>query len=673
MHRVPKGMNHPFQATLRARRAQLRAPEPNVQGLLFLCKYRLRFRHVRRFVRAAGLLAASTLALLHTLASVHPASAQERSVPVRAQEPKATQAAAATSEPAKAGPAPSASASPTDAAPETSGTTRAVDASERREVPSGAANAANAANGDEEPERPRRIEPEASAPEDPLAIPEALKAQVGSDAEPRPYGAQGEVARKYFPYYEEQRGDYRMRLLPPLFLEHTRNVGTAAQDQESLFALLYYRRRSPKVDADVVFPLAWRVRERDNHVLVLGPFAHREAPQEHDNWIAPLVFQGARKDGGYFHMPLLLTTSHWNPASAFTMVGPYFRDRTGTDVDWGVAPLFFHGDNGNADGARNTYTLIPPLLFYQREKEAEGRSFTLVGPVIAESTPKRNIFDIAPLFFQITGKPQTGGIRESHTTLFPFFHYGHTEEESLFVLPGYLRKLTPTSDTMLTPFYSRATTRNGATRFTAAGPVLPLFMNYADGDTGLQWSSLFPFFFHSSSPRGFSYATPLFAHSRSYGESRTTWVFPTIVTSTDTKGWETDIHPIVYTGRSGNSSHTVVAPFFWDFKGAGGRTTVGFPLYWRLSDYETGSIGQLAGNTLYLEKRVRGGTDWSFHFFPLFSYGREPEGYFWNVLFGLAGYTRKGADAYVRALWVPIHVDGPPATTTVQAKANAER
>ena len=31
------------------------------------------------------------------------------------------------------------------------------------------------------------------------------------------------------------------------------------------------------------------------------------------------------------------------------------------------------------------------------------------------------------------------------------------------------------------------------------------------------------------------------------------------------RGWSTNIHPFVYLGRNGHSSHTVVAPFFWDF------------------------------------------------------------------------------------------------------------
>lgn len=80
--------------------------------------------------------------------------------------------------------------------------------------------------------------------------------------------------------------------------------------------------------ADVLFPLAWRVRDRDNHVLALGPLAHREAPGEHDNWLAPLVFEGKRKTGGYSHSPALLarrptgTTRAPSPSSGPTSRQP---------------------------------------------------------------------------------------------------------------------------------------------------------------------------------------------------------------------------------------------------------------------------------------------------------------------------------------------------------------
>lgn len=507
-------------------------------------------------------------------------------------------------------------------------------------------------------------EPTVQAPQDPLAIPDPVKERIGTDFDGAPPAAEGSTKRSFFPWYEERKGDSRVRLLPPLYLEHTRNLTpdtgarTTKTDTESLTALVFYHRRSPKFDADVLFPLAWRVRDRENYVYALGPLAHREAPQEHDNWIAPILFEGARKDGGYFHALPLLTTSHWGEKSAFTLVGPYFRDRTLKDVDWGVAPFLFRGNNGDVDGARKTYTLIPPLLFFHRERELDENSFTVVGPVISESNPKRNIFDVAPLFFSIRGRPDANGVRESHTTLFPLFHYGVKPEQSLFVIPGYLRRVTKTADTLITPLFSHATTRKGATSLTIAGPVLPFYYRATDTDIGYSALGIFPFYYGSSSNRGRALLTPLFGRFENYNVSRTYWAFPNITYSRDVYGWETDIHPIVYVGREKQSSHTVLAPIFWDFASPKGRTTIGFPLYWRFADNADGTITQVAANTLYREKPARGGKEWEFHLLPVFSYGETPGGYWWNLLFGLAGYGKEGATSKIRALWLPITLSG---------------
>ncbi len=513
-------------------------------------------------------------------------------------------------------------------------------------------------------------EPTVVVPQDPLEVPDAIKTTIGTDHDGTPPGAEGSLKRSYFPYYEERRGDYRLRLVPPLYLEHTRgldpNTGQATEktDRESLIGLLFYQRRSPKMDADVLFPAFWRVRDRENKVLVLGPLAHREAPSEHDNWIAPLVFEGSRKDGGYFHMPLLLTSSHWGEKGAFTIVGPYFRDRTASDVDWGVAPFVFHGDNGDVDGNRKTYTLIPPGLYFHRERELDESALTVVGPVIAESNAKRSIFDVAPLLFTIRGKPETGGVRESHTTLFPLFHYGVGPEKSLFVIPGYLRKVTKKSDTLLTPLYSRLRDRNGAAQTTMIGPLLPIFYRSTDTDIGYSGLGIFPFYFGSDSPKGRTFLTPLFGRFESYNVSRTYWVFPNLTYTRDVTGWETDLHPLVYVGREKSSSHTVLAPVFWDFANPKGRTTVGFPLYWRFADTTDGTVTQVAANTLYRERKVSGGTDWQFHLLPVFSYGQNPGGYWWNLFFGLAGYDKDNGTSKIKAFWIPITVSSPPDRNT---------
>ncbi|HLK38792.1 MAG TPA: hypothetical protein VKU41_18650 [Polyangiaceae bacterium] len=529
------------------------------------------------------------------------------------------------------------------------------------------------ADQDETPSSPLRTEPTIAPPADPLAMTPETRERIGTDWDGRPPAPEGPLRHpRWFPYYEETRGDYRLRLLPPLFVEQTRGLRDPTQalygvpktpDTEGLYGLLYYRRRSLKIDMDVVFPAVWSVRNEDSHTLVLGPIVHREAPGEHDNWVAPAFFEGERKHGGYFHCPLLLTTSHWGAEGAFTMVGPYFRDRSGTDVDWGVAPLLFHGDNGNVDGNRRTYTLVPPLLYYHSEHELDASSTTVVGPVVTRSDAKRDIFDVAPLYFHIRGKPQSGGVAEEHTTLFPLFHYGHDPDKSLFVLPGYYRRVTRTTDTMITPLFSHAETRSGATSLTVVGPVVPLWFDYRDRDLDVHAWAAAPFFYTSDSPSGHDWLTPLVGRFETYGASRTWWFFPSLTLSSDTHGWESDLHPIVYVGRDGDSTHAVVAPVFWDFANPKGRTTIGFPVYWRFADGQDDSVVQVAANTLYMQKRVAGGHDWQFHLLPLFSYGENPNGYFWNVLFGMAGYTRDGRSGQVRALWIPFDVGAPAAAT----------
>lgn len=516
----------------------------------------------------------------------------------------------------------------------------------------------------------QRTEPIIAPPANPLAVSPDVRLRIGSDREGAVPSPLGELHQSFFPYYEEQRGEYRLRAIPPLWLEHTRGVeGRAApgepvnKDRESLFALLYYQRRSSFLDVDLVFPAVWNFTNKvtESHTLVLGPLVHRTAPFENDNWLAPLYFQGSRKDGGYFHSPALLTTTHWDPKGAFTLSALYFRSRTLSDVDWGVVPFYFHGDNGNEEGGRKTYSVIPPLLYYHGERENDDSSTTVVGPVIAQSTPKRSVFDVAPLFFHIEGKPETGGVRESHTTLFPFFHYGTSEKQTLFVLPGYLRRVTKTVDTMVTPFYSHSETRSGATSLSVVGPGVPLYYHYVDRDSGLRTWFIAPLFMQSNSPEERAFLTPLAGRFETYGVSRTWWFLPTFVVSTDQHGWETNFYPIVYAGRTDQSIHTVVAPILWDFASLERRTTIVAPLFWRFQDNKDSSITQVAGNTVYLQKRVEGGLDWQFHLVPLFSYGEDPHGYFWNVLFGLAGYSKGASSSQVRALWIPITVNGPSA------------
>ena len=43
-------------------------------------------------------------------------------------------------------------------------------------------------------------------------------------------------------------------------------------------------------------------------------------------------------------------------------------------------------------------------------------------------------------------------------------------------------------------------------------------------------------------------------------------------------------------GRDGTETHTVIAPFFWDFASPSSRSTVAFPVFWRFADDKDGDV-----------------------------------------------------------------------------------
>jgi hypothetical protein len=75
-------------------------------------------------------------------------------------------------------------------------------------------------------------------------------------------------------------------------------------------------------------------------------------------------------------------------------------------------------------------------------------------------------------------------------------------------------------------------------------------------------------------------------------------------------------------------------------------------VYWRFADED--QVSHLVGNVYYHEQRIPAGREWEIHIIPAFSYGETPDGHWWNVLFGLAGYTRRGTASQLRAFWVPV-------------------
>ena len=287
--------------------------------------------------------------------------------------------------------------------------------------------------------------------------------------------------------------------------------------------------------------------------------------------------------------------------------------------------------------------MIPPLLHYYGYSEVGEHATDVWGPLWLERYRDGGVFNIMPVFWHSWGKD------ESHTTVFPLFHYGYEGASSLLVTPLFLlAEGDEGEDTFVTWGYARYRGR------TELDMVTPLFWYYEDPDVDLTRTLLFPFFYNESSVRSDDLVLfPLYAHFLRQEVSRTWWITPLFRHQRSLTGWQTDIYPLFYSGRDNYSSHLVVAPFLWDFNSPKERSTVVFPFYWRFTDTE--SIYQLVGNTYYQEGLAKGGgTEWQFHFFPLFSYGESPTGHWWNVLYGLAGYTRDGTMSKVRVGYIPF-------------------
>jgi hypothetical protein len=446
---------------------------------------------------------------------------------------------------------------------------------------------------------------EPSLPEEPLKLRRRTLERVGTDLLPA-WQEQGRGRRTtygfYGPYYTEESGRYSFKLLFPLWAERKQPSRTdpLKVDRATLYGGLYYNRRSAERSDDVLFPLFWNLvdERKKSRTTVIGPLVNRIAPDERDDWVVPLYFGGKRKQGGY------------------------------------------------TQSAESKYEVIPPLLHYYKYDDRKLSYVNVWGPYYREHTQKRDMFHLFPLYFSIWGKS------ERHTTLLPFFHYGHDEKSSLFVNPLFLSATGEKGEsTFVTWGYARHRGR------TELDMITPLFWQYRDPDIQLTQNVLFPFFYSRTSPRESTHAVfPFFARSQRFGISTTTFVTPFFQHTHGIRGWSTNLHPFLYVGREATSTHTVIAPFFWDFASPTSRSTVAFPAYWRFSNEK--EVSQLVGNVYYHEAKLSTGTDWEVHVFPAFSYGETPDGHWWNVLYGLAGYTRRGSLVKVRTLWIPITVSG---------------
>ncbi len=495
---------------------------------------------------------------------------------------------------------------------------------------------------------------EPNLPAEPLQVSKKTRAQIGTDGDADAQGLEGETKKKFYGlYYSEEAGEYRHRVVFPLWAERKKpsKVDPTRSDRASLFTPLYYNRRAPDHQDDILFPIAWNLKNplEQKRTTVVGPFVNRRTKTETDDWLLPLYATGTRPDGGYTVIPPLLTYRNRDIKGGLNIIGPAFCSwkggqncdvRTAHDVSMGLAPFYFFGQNNHRQ-----YEIIPPLAHYYRYDLGLQSWTNIWGPYYRRHTEKREMMHLIPFYWSIWGE------NERHTTVAPLFHYGYQGKENLLITPLFLNKTSKEEHkTFVTWGYAR---HRGETELDM---ITPLYWNYRDPRIGLQRHLFFPFFYSNESPReSMTTVFPFFSHRSRYGLSSSLWITPLFNTSRGQNKWSTSVLPIAFFGQNGHDTHGVVAPFYFDFNSIKSRTTIVPPLlYGRFRGKD--SLTHVVANTYYHERRYKNGKEWEFHLLPLLSFGQNPNGHFWNLLYGLAGYTRQGSASTIRALWMPIEL-----------------
>jgi hypothetical protein len=519
-------------------------------------------------------------------------------------------------------------------------------------------------------------------------VPDAADPQGDAAAEADAAGAdEDEISRFYLPplpFYQETTASSGFRLFFPLYYE---TWDDRAREHALGVLPFYWRWRGPDElhETDVVLGLYWRYRRPERFTDVAGPLYVSRTTDGYDVGLPPLFMVGADAETDY----QILGLYFWRFASetsTFALAPPFYYYRAPARLAYGVAPLVFGGET---DGAG--YATLLGLLWHLYD-DRTGASTSVVPPLFVDIDENGDwTAGVAPVLFF------GGGEDSAHFTLFPAFHYAQDGEKWRFITPVAWYQDDPENDTSGGGALLYHWWNEGPSYFRTLAPV---WFSWGNDDTGEHNDVIGPVY-HGSTPvssdwvgfpfwwdfhqyeksRSFGFMPLFFHHTSLYEERSTTWVFPSFEysewprTGPDPEGWAFNLHPIVYVGADGEDSHQVVFPIWWNFDSPDSRTTIGFPLWWDFVDRTDGSRFwtafplvwhssdpdsslTVAVNTVYTEERQSDGTEsWHFHFIPLFDVGRaRPEDLSWSILYGLAGYERRGIYERIQIFWLPIEI-----------------
>jgi hypothetical protein len=513
------------------------------------------------------------------------------------------------------------------------------------------------------------------------------------------------------PFLRERRGDVRTTALFPFYFERKTN------EQLERFVLPYYYKRSAKLDVDVPLGLMYWLRGPDQNTFVLPPFYTHRKGKDWAFGLPPLFATGIFDGHHHTVIPPLLTWIDGDAKTRHTLVGPYFDWKTersrfrgvfpfywdkADDIDRFtlVPPFFFHFAD---DEPKRVTTVVPPVY---RKVVDDTTSWGVVPFLFRKESPKLRATTVPlALFHHATGPKE-------FRLVTPLLSYLENEQDGRsWFTPIYQRRRGDRSFDSVMPFFFHGWDDRDAS-FSLHLP--PFYFHWEDpaNDTTVVlpfWGRWFK--------EGISdtWVVPLVGRYKSFERDEQTWWFaPTFQYGWTENSWTFNIHPLLYIkqakakrhfalaplyfdfeNRENQTKRLVLFPLYWDFENTGKQkhARVAFPLYWDFENgrkqtrrislfplywdfqddlqkkrtsiafplffrFERGDTARSVSLNTYFERKKDGaGERFQFHFFPLFAFGRGERDRWWNVLYGLAGYDRRGSHRRIQAFYIPINLD----------------
>jgi hypothetical protein len=409
-----------------------------------------------------------------------------------------------------------------------------------------------------------------------------------------------EVSRLIIPpYFQENKGPVKLKMVFPLFF-HRKRTGEGARTDLGVLPF-YWQYRSADESADVFFPYYWRFRGAAFKTDIVLQTYYNRSDHGYNFGFAPLLFVGKdTRDASSYQIIPPLFWRFGRGETSFMLAGIFYQHKDGEDYDLGLPPLFFAGRE-----RYKTY-MVTALLYWRFTNEIAYTTENILPPFFYNTREHGWSFGAIPLLYLARDK------KWDRTLVTPFF-YGsrwpsHDEngdvdgEGKSYYFPlllSYYRRAPGLSQGGAAVFYQWYENKGDYLRM-----YTPLVWLYGNRHTDDRSFLIPPLFYRRTSPvaddtmagliywnfhehhkeRTFAIA-PLFIHNWNlYEKNWRTWILPTFDFGVNPSGYHARFHPLFYLGHNGPSSHFVLAPIVWKFTDEEDDDLVLFPLYWRFRD-----------------------------------------------------------------------------------------